>query len=99
MNYRHPYGTNIEIRVPESKLIGDIPTIAGKHLWIVTAAWLIDPAQYFTSGEDVHLDTENLLKLSGVGCYVCEQEWSWPVASKPCPGNPDDTARALARSR
>lgn len=78
----------IKQQVPSSKLPGtDIEITPGEHLWVVAAAWRVNPAT-FKAGDEMHLDTENLLHISGVGCYVCEREWSWPVASKPCPGEP-----------
>lgn len=82
--------TGIQAEVPANKMPGvghdAIPAFDGKHMWIVTAAWRVNPAT-FRPNESVHLDTENLLTVSGVGCFWCEEEWSFVLASKPCKGD------------
>lgn len=60
--------------------------IPGKHLWIVTGMWRIDP-EHCKAGAQVHLDTENLLNLAGPGCFWCEEEWTPELAAQPCRGH------------
>jgi hypothetical protein len=78
----------VQQHVPASKMPGiDITVTPGKHLWVIAGAWWVNPAT-FNPNESIYLDTENLLHISAPGCYVCEQAWSFAVASKPCPGDP-----------
>lgn len=83
---RRAVGAGIRQHVPTTKMPGtDVETTPGEHLWVVAAAWRVNPAT-FRSDRAIH--TENLVHISGAGCFVCEQEWSFVVASKPCPGEP-----------
>lgn len=60
----------------------------GEHLWVFTAAWLCkDPAS--VAGSEVIFDHENLLSITGPGCYFCEAYYSPDLANQPCPANPD----------
>lgn len=78
----------IQQPVPPSKMPGtEVEVTPGEHLWVVLAGWRVNPAT-FRPDQPVHLDTENLVHISSPGCYVCEEPWSWAVASKPCPGEP-----------
>lgn len=80
--------TGIKQHVPKQKLPGtEIEITPGEHLWVVAGAWKVNPAT-FRPDKELHLDMENFLELSNPGCFVCEQEWSFVVAGKPCPGEP-----------
>ncbi len=83
-------GTGVQVEVPASKMPGtghdNMPPFDGNHLWIVTAGWRVNPAT-FTAGKSVDLDTENLLMVSSPGCFWCEEEWSFVLASKRCKGD------------
>lgn len=61
-----------------------LPVPAGAHLWIICAAWKVSPAEWHAG--HTPLDTENMVMLSGLGCYHCEAEWSEELAATPCPG-------------
>ena len=61
----------------------------GEHLWVITGAWLLaDPERPFR--ETTILDMENMLGLSGPGCYKCEKPWSRRLARQPCTGSVDE---------
>ena len=54
----------------------------GAHLWVYVAAWAApDPR-----ASETILNAENLLSLTGPGCYKCEQPFSNRLARKPCRG-------------
>jgi hypothetical protein len=82
--------TGIQAEVPANKMPGvghrAVPDFDGKHLWIVTVAYRVNPAT-FNAANPIHLDTENLLLVSGAGCFWCEQEYSLLLSSKPCKGD------------
>jgi hypothetical protein len=62
--------------------------VSGEHAWIVSALFGIrDPQARFTEGSAT-LDRENLLGISGVFCYHCEQLYSELLAEAPCDGEP-----------
>lgn len=86
--------SGVKQKVELNRLPGtDIHYTPGEHLWIVAGCWKVNPAT-FRADQDIHLDVENLLEISGPGCFVCEQNWSWVIASKPCPGEPRGGGRA-----
>lgn len=76
-------GTHQSVRLPPTiDRVPDFDARAGDHLWIIAT-------MYRWGGPTVErptLDTENLLRLTGPGCYHCEQQWSEPVALRRCPG-------------
>jgi hypothetical protein len=54
----------------------------GTHLWVYVAAWAAaDPR-----AAEAHLDSENLVSITGPGCFKCEQPFSNRLARKPCRG-------------
>ena len=62
----------------------------GQHLWIMTAAWLInDPASAFDPDIIKLMDRENITAFAGPGCYKCEQPYSKRLAKKTCRGSID----------
>lgn len=66
-----------------SKYNAEPPAFNGRHLWIFTGAWVVqNPART----EQV-FDMENLLTVSGPGCWHCEQTWKPTIGAK-CPGDP-----------
>lgn len=56
------------------------------HVWALFAMFRVDPDTVF-NGQS-HLDTENLITISGPGCYRCEQTYTAAIAAAPCPGEP-----------
>lgn len=57
--------------------------VAGEHLWILAGMWAVKPeprkGQYL-------LDVENLVTLTGPGCWYCEQPWTPELAAARCAG-------------
>ncbi len=59
------------------------PKFAGRHTWVYLGAWQVaGPAR-----ERQVFDYDNLVTVTGPGCYWCEQEWS-PTIGAHCPGQP-----------
>lgn len=54
----------------------------GAHLWVYVAAWATTEPR----ATEARLDSENLVSLTGPGCFKCEQPFSNRVARKPCRG-------------
>lgn len=61
----------------------------GAHLWIVAATHELsdDAAAKVRAGETVILDTQTLLDMSEVGCYICEAAYA-ACNGKACKGDP-----------
>lgn len=84
--------TGVEIEVSGDQLtrIYDRDPLAGvgptDHVWAMFAMFKVDITKVF-SGQS-HLDTENLVTISGPGCYRCEQTYTAAIAAAPCPGEP-----------
>lgn len=54
----------------------------GAHLWVYVAGWAAaDPR-----ARQAQLDAENLISLTGPGCWKCEQPFSNRLAKRPCRG-------------
>lgn len=69
---------------PEVNPLPGIPDpVPGEHLWMLANTFRIaDPA-----GESpYHLDTENLLTVTPVFCFVCEQPWEPGMEKTSCTG-------------
>lgn len=62
---------------------------SGDHLWIMTTAYRVDPQRLTDpdAGPGL-LGQENLLLLSGPGCYYCEQPYTPRLLHRRCPGEP-----------
>ena len=58
-----------------------------EHFWVLVAAYHVDPATW-SSGDQLHLDRENLVSLGAIGCLHCEQLYSERLAQRRCPGDP-----------
>lgn len=66
-----------------SKFAAAPPEYTGRHVWVFTAAWVVqNPAR-----TEHNFDMENLLTLVGPGCWHCEQAWKPTIGAK-CPGDP-----------
>lgn len=61
--------------------------VPGEHLWIVAGAWKVNPENWHSAGR-VDLDVENMVSLSGLGCYWCEREYEKRLTYRRCPGEP-----------
>lgn len=69
------------------KIWGAEPTVKpGEHIWALFAMFRINPEK-MADGPAL-MDTENLITVSGPGCYVCEQVYTKEIAAKRCPGDP-----------
>lgn len=64
---------------------GPKPPPPGRHQWAMFCVFAVDPLR---TNEPSLLDVENLVQVSGPGCYVCEQLYTPEVAARPCPGEP-----------
>ena len=66
-------------RVPE------FDSRSGDHLWIIAGAWAVRPEVW--NGDNLpHLDRENLVSISGPGCWYCEMPWHPILAKRRCKG-------------
>lgn len=64
--------------------------IRREHLWILLAAFRVDPTVVHPENAQLLLTNEDLLNTAGPGCYYCEIEWhDQALAMAPCTG-PDD---------
>lgn len=59
----------------------------GDHLWIMATTYRCFPEK-MEKGEQLIMDTENLLLVVGPGCFYCEQDYSKNLASRRCKGHP-----------
>lgn len=54
------------------------------HLWIAAVSYFVDPPI-----ERAHVfDVSTITGPPAIGCYVCEQGYSFWRAQGPCPGDP-----------
>jgi hypothetical protein len=56
---------------------------SGDHLWTWAVMYRASP-----EAETPMLDTENLLLITGPGCFYCEQVYSKRLAMRRCSGHP-----------
>lgn len=71
---------------PEVDKIPDFDPRTGNHLWLMHAAFKVDPSTW-TGDTKPHLNAESLMALAGPGCFYCEQPYSLVKHSR-CKGNP-----------
>ncbi|MGH3680590.1 MAG: hypothetical protein ACRDT2_10135 [Natronosporangium sp.] len=82
------HGTGVQYEAPpDLNRVPEFDQRAGDHYWIVPVAFKTDPATW-RAGEQVHLDAENLVAVSGAGCYYCERPYSQREATRRCKGRP-----------
>lgn len=87
-----PRGTGIITQAPSPKAArsrlenSDQP---GAHVWVMVGAWRIPDPAAITSLQTFTLDHENMINLSGPGCFKCEQEYTPALAAAPCSGDID----------
>jgi hypothetical protein len=60
----------------------------GDHLWIIITTYKANPGQWDDPTHTPMLDRENLICVSGPGCFYCEQPYSTLLASRRCKGKP-----------
>lgn len=77
---------------PEMDRAPDFDPLTAEHLWTIGALYRWGGP----SVEQPTLDHENLLMVTGPGCYHCEQMYSSQVAARRCPGTPDSDLDAGA---
>lgn len=63
-----------------------------QHLWVLLLALQVQPDQWDPK-VPVILANNQLMNVSGPGCWHCEEPWGVEVASRPCPGDPRDNHR------
>lgn len=64
--------------------IPDFDPRTGEHLWTIIT-------MYRWGGPDVErptLDSENLLMVTGPGCYYCEEKYTRLLTQRRCKGHP-----------
>lgn len=68
---------------------------AGIHLWVVTTAHAVsmDDLEHMAD-EPLRLDSGSHL-ATALGCYVCEQPWTFAATRRRCPGEPDACVPAV----
>lgn len=82
------HGTGIQYEAPPD--VDRVPAYdprAGDHFWIIPVAFATKPATW-RRDQPLHLDMENLVMVSGAGCYYCEQPYSARLAGRRCRGKP-----------
>lgn len=62
---------------------------AGEHLWIIICTYGLTREEAAVAHEGVTqlLDSDHLLAVTQIGCYICEQPYEI-AASRRCPGEP-----------
>lgn len=65
--------------------VPDYDPRSGAHLWVMAAMFQVNPDKT-RSGEVGFLDRENLVLITGPGCFYCEQVYRPRVAHRRCPG-------------
>jgi hypothetical protein len=78
-------GSGIQQEVNKNLGVPAFDPRTGNHLWVMVGMWRVDPEKA-VSGEQMLLDTENLINVNGPGCYYCEKPYNHPLASKRCKG-------------
>lgn len=68
--------------VPQHLYNAQIPRVAHEHLWIVMAAYRVNPL----APRPWLMGVDNLVTADGPGCFFCEADYTPEVASRPCPG-------------
>jgi len=85
VNEGYVRSTGIKAYNDGSKVNAPYPPFTGRHLWTFLGVWKVDnPA-----ASHQNFDMENLITVSGPGCFWCEQVWDPTMGSK-CPGDPND---------
>ena len=54
------------------------------HLWVILTMYRVDPAGFMDPARTPMLDNENLISVTGIGCYYCEREYSPLLATRRC---------------
>lgn len=72
---------NFEDKVP------DYDPRAGDHLWLMITMYRCDPNK-LEEGHPAVLDHENLISVTGPGCYYCEKPYDGLLATRRCNGEP-----------
>ena len=79
--------TDVMEEVPaEVDNIPDFDPRAGNHLWLMFAAYKVDPATWQPDVSPT-LDSTSLVSLAGPGCFYCEQHYTQAKHSR-CKGRP-----------
>lgn len=58
----------------------------GRHLWLMIAAYSVDPATW-SPNEPARLDSTALVSITGPGCFYCETAYSQAKHTR-CKGRP-----------
>jgi hypothetical protein len=80
--------TDVVEEIPsEIDKIPDFDARSGNHLWLMHAAFKVDPATWSKHGPSPRLDSHALVALAGPGCFYCEQPYQLVKHSR-CKGRP-----------
>lgn len=60
---------------------------SGNHYWILITTYNVDPSLWSDPTHTPMLDTENLVLITGPGCFYCEQHYD-QVKHRRCKGQP-----------
>jgi hypothetical protein len=58
-----------------------------QHLWIAVTMFRVNGEKVFAQ-EAPTFDSETMLGIPQVGCYICEQPLSAEIVKRRCPGDP-----------
>jgi hypothetical protein len=61
--------------------LDQIPKHVGDHLWTWTAVFRAAPGN-----QSPVLDSDDLLRVEGIACLYCAQEYTFRTAHRLCPG-------------
>lgn len=79
--------TDITEEIPaEIDKIPDFNPKTGNHLWLMHAAFQVDPSTWGPHTRP-HLNSEALVAIAGPGCFYCEQPYALVKHSR-CKGKP-----------
>jgi len=59
----------------------------GEHYWVVITTYHVDPAAFTDATRTPMLDRENLVLITGVGCFHCETPYTPQMARRRCRGH------------
>lgn len=85
-DFIRPLGDSFIAR-PGWNRLPDYDPVTSAHLWCVTPVFAVNPSKAMHGGgTSAVLDHENLLMISPVFCFHCEQPWTQQLDGDPCDG-------------
>lgn len=69
----------------------DYDSRTGAHFWLVLSCYqILQPELTEDPTHTPMLDIENLVNISPIFCFFCEEVYSKRLSFRRCPGHPDD---------